>query len=137
MLNTVTRAVVIAAIATTGMFAGAGAAHAAAPATGVTAVSSASTLTPPTSVIKGSGTTRRFVPNSVTAAPATGTCSSTNYSFLIHNSTLHTQTIMYLGAQLGSPIKPKQGLYVCAAGAGTGKLTLKGDVKAFLKFTIT
>jgi hypothetical protein len=137
MLNTVKRVMVIAAIATTGIFAGAGTAHAAAQATGLSAVSSASTLTAPTSVIKGAGKTRKFVPNSVTAAPATGTCSSTNYSFLIHNSTMHTQTIMYLGAQLGSPIKSKQGLYVCAAGAGTGKLTLKGDVKAFLNFTIT
>lgn len=133
MLHTVTRALVIVAVATAGIFASAGAASAAAPLATLTA---APATTPPSSLIKGAGTTRRFVPNTVTAAPITGTCSSTNYSFLITNETKATQTLMYNGAVLGV-IKPKLALFVCATGAGSGTIKLKGDSKAKLVFTIT
>jgi hypothetical protein len=112
MLRSVTRAVVIVAVATTGIFASAGAASAAAPLARLTASTSGATATSPTSQITGSGKLRKFAPNHVTAAPATGTCSSTNYSFLVKNVTHGT-------------------------GAGSGVITLKGDAKAKLNFTIT
>jgi hypothetical protein len=136
MLHTVTRALVIVAVATAGIFASSGAASAAAPLAPLTAVTAAPVTTPPSSLIKGAGKTRKFVPNTVTAAPAAGTCSSTNYSFLVTNQTRATQTLMYNGTVLGV-IKPKLALFVCATGAGSGTITLKGDPKAKLAFTIT
>ena len=137
MLHTITRAVVIAAIATYGILAGTGAVRAAAPAVTLTSVTAVATSGLPSSQIKGAGPTRKFVPSTVTAAPATGTCGSANYSFLITNSTKTTQQVMYAGAKLGKPIKPKLGLYVCADEAGNGTLTLLHDAKAKLTFTIT
>ena len=137
MLHTITRAVVIAAIATSGILAGTGAVRAAAPAVSLTSVTAVATGGLPSSQIKGAGPTRKFVPSTVTAAPATGTCGSANYSFLITNSTKTTQQVLYAGAKLGKPIKPKLGLYVCADEAGNGTLTLLHDAKAKLTFTIT
>jgi hypothetical protein len=101
--------------------------------TSVTAVATAA----PSSQIKGAGTTRKFVPNTVTAAPATGTCGAADYSFLVTNSTKTAQQVMYAGKKLGKSIKPKLGLYVCADAAGSGTLTLLHDAKATLNFTIT
>lgn len=132
----ITRIAVIAGVATSGILVSLGTASAAAPAVRLTAIPGVA-ATPPSSQIKGSGSTRRFVPKSVTAAPATGTCGSTNYSFRITNSTRTTQQVLYNGAALGKPIKPALGLYVCAANAGSGTLTLQGDARAKLSFTIT
>jgi hypothetical protein len=137
MANTVTRALVIVAVATTGIFASAGAASAAAPLARLTGVTGASVATQPSTQIKGAGKTRKFVPNNVTAAPISGTCSLTNYSFLVTNETKATQTLMYNGQQLANPVPPKQQLAVCSTTAGSGVITLKGDPKAKLSFTIT
>jgi hypothetical protein len=137
MLRMIKRAVVIIAVGTTGIFASIGTAHAATGPARLTSVTAVTTTAPPSSSIKGAGATRKFVPATVTAAPVSGTCSPTNYSFLIKNLTKRPQQVMYNGAALGSPIKTHQSLLVCADGAGTGTLDLKGDAKAKLTFTIT
>jgi hypothetical protein len=137
MLRTLTRTAVIAVAATSGILGSLGTASAAPPAPRLTSLPALAAATPPTSQIKGSGSTRRFAPKAVTAAPVTGTCGPTNYSFLITNSTGTSQQLLYNGAALGKAIKPKLSLDVCAANTGSGTLTLKGDAKAKLTFTIT
>jgi hypothetical protein len=136
MLETLKRGAVISALATAGLFAASGTAHAASPVT-LSAVAVNAATTGPTSKIEGTGTALKFVPKSVTAAPTTGACTTTNYSFLIVNETKVGQQVIYMGAALGNIIKPKNSLLVCANGAGTGKLSLKRDRKAILSFTIT
>jgi hypothetical protein len=66
-----------------------------------------------------------------------GTCSSTNYSFLIINKTRAAQQIIYRGSPLFSPIPAKQGLYVCASGALRATFTLQADANAKLKIVIS
>jgi hypothetical protein len=136
MLDTLKRGAVIIAVATGGLFAASGTAQAASP-VALSAVAVNAATTRPTSKIEGTGTALRFVPKSVTAAPTTGTCTASNYSFLVVNDTKVGQQVMYMGAALGKIIKPKNGLLVCANGAGTGKLSVKRDPKAILSFTIT
>jgi hypothetical protein len=137
MLPRIHRILAISALAATGIVAGAGSAHAAIGTRLTWSASSGATATLPSSKIEGTGRALRFVPKSITAGPTVGTCSSTNYSFLVINSTMRSQQIIYMGMPLGSPITPKQGLLVCANGAGTGSLTVRRDPKAKLSFTIT
>jgi hypothetical protein len=137
MLPRVHRILLITALAATGFIAGAGSAHAAIGTRLTWSASSGATATLPSSKIGGTGKALRFVPKSITAGPTVGTCSSTNYSFLVINSTRRSQQIIYMGMPLGSPIKPKLGLLVCADGAATGSLTVRRDPRAKLSFTIT
>jgi hypothetical protein len=41
------------------------------------------------------GSPAKWVPTKLTAAPVTGSCSKTNYSFTIDNKTTKTQTVQY------------------------------------------
>ena len=137
MLPRIRRILAISALAATGIVAGAGSSHAAIGTRLTWSASSVAVGTLPSSKIEGTGRALRFVPKSITAVPTVGICSSTNYSFLVINSTRRSQQIIYMGVPLGSPITPKQGLLVCANGAGTGSLTVRRDPKAKLSFTIT
>ena len=136
MLRTVIRMLVIAAVVTTGMLASAGSVDASARvrplhAAGVVAV------TPPTTNIEGRGSALRWVPRSLTAVHVSGTCSSTNYSFLILNKTRAAQQIIYQGSPLFSPIPAKQGLYVCASSRLRATFSLQADPNAKLRIVIT
>jgi hypothetical protein len=136
MLRTVKRMVVIAAVATTGMVASVGSVHASA---AVRTVSAARVVavTPPTTNIEGRGSALRWVPRSLTAVHVSGTCSPTNYSFLILNKTRASQQIIYQGSPLFSPIPAKQGLYVCASARLKATFSLQADANAKLKIVIT
>jgi hypothetical protein len=137
MLSRTHRVLAITVLAATGFIAGVGSAHAATETRLTWSASSAPAASLPSSKIEGTGSVLRFVPKSITAGVTVGTCSSTNYSFLVINSTTRRQQIIYMGMPLGSPITPKQGLLVCANQAGTGSLKIQRDPKAKLSFTIT
>ena len=136
MLHTLKRMLVIAAVAATGVIASVGTAQAstssAAPASSVAAAAAQ-----PTTVIKGSGSALKFVPRSVTATHVSGNCTSTNYSFLIVNRTRATQQVIYKGASFGSPIPPRNGLFVCGSRPIKGTFSLHADPLAKLHFIIT
>lgn len=136
MLRTITRLLVVIAIAGSGIAATAGTAHASAAirlssAAGVVAASQ------PTTNIEGKGHNLKWVPKSVKALPVSGTCSSTNYSFLVLNKTKATQQIVYKGKPLFTPIPPKNGLYVCASGPIKATFTLQADPGAKLRLTVS
>jgi len=138
MLPAVKRVLIVVAIAATGVFASLGTAQAA---TGTARLTSAAAspdgCCAPTSKIEGTGKALKFVPKTVTAAPVAGTCSSTEYSFLVVNETKATQHVTYMGSPYGPALPPKQRLYLCFSSAGVGTLSLTKDPKAKLKFTIT
>ena len=136
MLRTVRRLLVIAAVATTGVIASVGTAHASSSSAALT-WSVTAVAAQPTTSIQGTGSALKFVPRSVTARHITGTCTATNYSFLILNKTRATQQVTYKGAAFGPPIPPKNGLLVCATGAIKGTFSLRADPLARLHFTIT
>ncbi len=137
MLRTVTRVLVIAAVATTGVAASMGTAHASASAPRLVAALSAPVATHPTTLIEGSGKKLRWVPKTIAATSVAGTCTSTNFSFLITNKTKVAQQVKYQGKPFSTAIPPSHGLFVCASGAINGTFTLKADAKAKLTFTIT
>jgi hypothetical protein len=91
--------------------------------------------TAPTVNIKGS--TAVYRPHRVTGAIVTGTCSSTNYSFLILNGTHKTQQVTLNGAAFGSPIPKGGGLYVCGTGEIKATFSLASNTAAVLNATIT
>lgn len=136
MLRTVKRILLIAAVATTGMAASVGTAHAS---SSVRLVSAAGVVaaTQPTTRIERSGSALVWVPMRVRGLAAPGTCSSSNYSFLILNRTRVAQQVMYQGSPLFSPIPAKQGLYVCASGALRATFSLQADRSAKLRIVIT
>ncbi len=136
MLRTITRMLVVFAVAGSGVAASAGTAHASTwvrPWSAVGAVGA----TQPTTNIDGRGHNLKWVPNSVKALPISGTCSSTNYSFLVLNKTRATQQIEYKGQPLFKPIPPKNGLYVCASGPIKATFTLKADAGAKLRLVVS
>jgi hypothetical protein len=136
MLRTAKRMLVIAAITTTGVAASVGTAHAS---TSVRLVSAVGTVsaTQPTTNIAGKGSALKWSPKSVKALPVSGACAATNYSFLIINKTKSSQQVEYSGGALGSPIPPKNGLYVCASGKIKTTFWLLADPNALLKVNIT
>jgi hypothetical protein len=136
MLPTLQRTLAVTAICATGIIAGTGTAHATTVRT-LTVAAAMSAASPPSSRIEGSGTALRFVPKSITGTTITGQCSTTNYSFLVVNDTKAKQQVVYMGAPLGNPIKPKQGLLVCDTATATGSLSLSRDSHATLRFAIT
>ncbi len=136
MLHTVKRMLVIAAVATTCVIASTGTAQAST-STAKLVSSVAVVATRPTTSIEGKGANLRWVPRTIAAPAAPGTCSSTNYSFLIVNKTRATQQVVYRGSAFGSPIPPKNGLFVCGSGAIRGTFSLQADPNARLKFNIT
>jgi hypothetical protein len=137
MLRTVTRVLVIAAVAITATATTVGPAHASGAAPRLVAVLAAPGATQPTTLIEGSGKKLKWVPKSISATSVAGTCSSANYSFLITNKTKVPQQVKYQGKNFNVPIPPQRGLFVCADGAVTGTFTLKADAKAKLTFHIT
>ena len=136
MFRTVSRMLVVIAIAGSGIAASAGTAQAA---TSVRLSSAAGAVaaTQPTTNIEGKGSNLKWVPKSVHALPVSGTCASTNYSFLVLNKTKATQQIVYQGKPLFTPIPPKNGLYVCASGPIKATFKLQADPGAKLKLTVT
>jgi hypothetical protein len=136
MLSTVKRVLVIAAVATAGVAASAGTAHAST-AVRVTSGVGSVALTTPTTNVEGTGSALKWVPATIRAKAVAGTCSSTNHSFLIVNKTKANQQVEYSGGALGAPIPPKNGLYVCASGAIKTTFWLKADKAAKLKVNIT
>jgi hypothetical protein len=137
MLDTVKRVLVIAAITTTGVVTSVATAHASAAPRLATAVGAVAT-TLPTTNLSGKGSALKWAPKSIKGAPTSSGCVAPGpYSFLILNKTKADQQIEYSGGPLGSPIPPKEGLYIC----GTGKLKStfwpEADPNALLKVTIT
>jgi hypothetical protein len=78
------------------------------------------------------GTSAKWDPTKLTAAPITGTCSKTNYSFTITNKTKKSQTVQYKSGTtkktLGT-LKAGEEAGICATGSKGGKsdLYLKGS----------
>lgn len=136
MLRSITRMLAVIAIAGSGIAADAGTAHASA-SSRLSSGAGAVATTQPTTNIEGRGHNLKWVPNSVKALPVSGTCSSTNYSFLILNKTKATQQIEYQGKPLFTPIPPKNGLYVCASGPIKATFTLKADSGAKLRLVVS
>ena len=136
MLRTVNRMLIIVAIGTSVVATSVTTARAS---TSVRLASAAAGIvgTQPTTNIEGHAATLKWVPNSVRALPAPGTCSSTNYSFLILNKTRRTQQVMYQGSPLFSPIPRNNGLYVCASGKLRATFALQANAHALLKVVIT
>jgi hypothetical protein len=137
MLRTVTRVLVIAAVASTGVAASMGTVQASASAPRLVATLSAPVATQPTTLIEGSGKKLKWVPKTINATSIQGTCASTNFSFLITNKTTTAQQVEYQGKPFSLAIPPMHGLYVCANGAIKGTFKLKADAKAKLTFNIT
>ena len=125
MLQTWKRAAVIATITATGAFASVGTVYA------------SSGAGHPLTKIEGSGKALKWVPNKLTAKHITGTCSSTNYSFKVTNTTKSSETITYNGSPIGPAIPAGQSQFVCGSAAGTAVLALKADPKAHLTVTLT
>jgi hypothetical protein len=74
-----------------------------------------------------SGSPAKWDPTKLTAAPITGSCSATNYSFSITNSEKKSETILYNG---GSGTKTKLGVIKAGEKAGicgTGSKGAKAD----------
>jgi hypothetical protein len=128
MLQGVKRAVVMGTIAATGVFASISTAHAA---------GAAQALTHPLTKIEGSGSALKWVPNKLTAKHITGTCSSTNYSFKVTNTTKSSETITDKGTAIGPAIPAGKSQFVCGSAAGTAVLALKADSKAHLTVTFS
>jgi hypothetical protein len=66
-----------------------------------------------------SGTKAAWKPTKLTAAPTTGTCSKTNYSFTITNDTTKSQVIQYksgTGKKTLGTLKAKEKAGVCLTG---------------------
>jgi hypothetical protein len=137
MLRTVTRVLILAAVAVTATATSMDTAHASGAAPRLVAVLAAPVATQPTTLIEGSGKKLKWVPKTINATSVAGTCSRTNYSFLITNKTKVAQQVTYQGMAFNLPIPPKEGLFVCADGAISGTFTLKADAKAKLTFHIT
>jgi hypothetical protein len=125
MLQTWKRVAVIATITATGVFASVGTAYAS------TAASH------PTTKIEGSGSALKWVPNKLTAKHITGTCSSTNFSFTVTNTTKSSETITFNGTAIGPAIPAGKSELVCGTAAGKAVLALKADHKAHLTVTLT
>ncbi len=124
MLQTWKRAAVIATIAATGVFASVGTAHA------------STAAGHPTTKIEGSGRALSWVPNKITAKHITGTCSTTNYSFAVTNTTTSPETITQNGTAIGPAIPAGKTELVCGSAAGKAVLALKADPKAHLAVTL-
>ncbi len=92
-----------------------------------------SNIVPATSTIKYT----HFVPKALTAKHASGTCTATNYSFSIGNTTKVKQQLTYKGQPLFAPLPPKRAIDVCVTAAGKYVLGLKSAPKATLTLTIT
>jgi hypothetical protein len=137
MLRTVKRVLVIGAIATSGVIASVGTAHAAVAPRFITHVAAATTTTLPTTNLSGKGAKLKWAPTSIKGKPTNTQCATAPYSFEILNKTKASQQIVYSGGDLGSPIPAGQGLYVCGSGKLKTTFWPAADPKAILKVTIT
>jgi hypothetical protein len=77
----------------------------------------------------------KFKPKRVTAPRTVGTCTPTNYSFSVTNTTSSTQQLTYDGSDLGSPILSGQNEEICTP-EGTFVIGLTSSTKT-LTATIT
>lgn len=89
----------------------------------VGAVGTAATASGPNTNIQGSPAT--WSPNRLTVETATGTCSTTNNSFTITNTTSTSQTIS--SAAGSETLTPGQVACICAAQTGTYTVNIDGS----------
>jgi hypothetical protein len=76
-----------------------------------------------------------YNPRTLTAPVTTGTCSTTNYSFSIHNKTAVPQQLIFNGAAYGNPIPAGGAQFVCT-GAGTLVFRVNSNRKTSLTVTV-
>ena len=142
MLPTIKRSLVIAVIATMGVFASVGTAHAAsASRVSLHALSTSHvhglTSAKNSNILPKGRTHFKFKPNAIKVPD----CSNPRVtgSFSVTNDSSVSQQAEYGGSPLGGPIAPGGVLYVCAStggAGGQGQVTLASDPTATLTFTV-
>jgi hypothetical protein len=137
MLPVTKRVLGVAAIIAAGAFTGVSTAHASTTAARAFTIVAAPAAGHPTTKIEGSGKALKWAPNKLKAKHAAGTCSSTNYSFKVVNTTSASQTITYKGAAIGAAIPAGATDLVCGSEPGNAVLALKADAKAHLTVSLS